>query len=101
MTKKYKKKGTIKKRFTPKQVKDIKEAWLCMQQDTDEYFNNIRGCEEWMEKETGIKGISFIRDERCPRCHEIFIPNYGFYGVGTHDRVYDLVQMDKKGRVIK
>jgi hypothetical protein len=94
-------KAVRKKKFTRKQLKDIKDAWLCMQQDTDNYFWYIRITEEWLEKKTGIKGISFIRDERCPRCHEIFIPNYGFYGVGTYDREYDLVQMDREGRIIK
>ena len=58
---------------TKKQLKIIKEAWATFKLDYDEFHKLISATEEWMQKETGIKGLKFIHDSSC----------IGWYGIGT------------------
>ena len=90
MTRKYKNKGTKRKRFTRKQMVDIKDAWITLQQDKDEYLKAVQLTTEWLAKETGIDDIEFIVGCDGDYC-----------GVGTVSKSHRLVQLDEKGKVIK
>ena len=77
MAKKYKIKPTRK------QLKVMRECWAQLKLDETAYYDTVRSNEVWMEKETGIKGIEFVRDEMM---------GGEWVGVGNGDRTMRLVQ---------
>ena len=76
MKKKYKIKPTLKQRII------IKEYWGLFCEAHDFFYGDIARLEKSMEKETGIKGIEFIRIDG------------DFIGVGSADREMALIQLN-------
>lgn len=56
-----KRKYTVK--ITPKLLKTLKKHWKMYREISECYHTNLFYLEKWMEKDTGIKGIEFFRND--------------------------------------
>ncbi len=64
----------------------MKEAWKQFMSDYDVLWRLLTSTEKWMEKETGIKGIEFIKDNMF--CGD-------WIGIGNVDRTMRLYQREE------
>ena len=79
MKKKYKIKPT------KAQIKILRDGWKQFKYDYDVFWGKIGAIEKWMEKQTGIKGVEFFKDDMCG----------DWAGIGNSDRTMPLLQREE------
>ena len=71
------------KKFTKKQIKELKLFWDSQKELTDRHLHNLQAIESTMESMLGIEGLEFFWNDNS------------IVGIGTVDRKYKLIQEDE------